>query len=239
MCFKVVVEDLVEVDRLLFEDAGGHLDPGVPERLYALSGHQRVHIQGGDENASDALLDDDLGARRRPSIMTAGFECHVEVRAGGVLFTAEKRIAFRVVLPDFLVVPLTDDAAVFDHDAADHRVRAHMPFPALRQLQRPPHIFFMGHIVIFFHRFAENLSPRQNPRSPQPFGSLTAQGAAKSRLETPDFGSQTVFCFSLWWFEAKVSPKENRGLPRIPLMVNTLSGRTDLRRRGKLLQERP
>ena len=145
MCFKVVVEDLVEVHRLLFKDARDHFDAGVSERLYALSGHQRVDVQRGDEHAADALLDDDLGAGRRPAVVAAGLKRHVEVRAGGVLLAPEERIAFRVVLPDLLVVPLADDAAVLHDDTADHRVRAHMPFPAPRQLQRPPHIFFVFH----------------------------------------------------------------------------------------------
>ena len=78
--------------------------------------------------------------------MAAGFERDIEVRSGGVLLTVEERIAFGVVLADFLVVPFADDAAVFDDDAADHRVRAHVPFPALCQFQRPAHIFLVRHL---------------------------------------------------------------------------------------------
>ena len=40
---------------------------------------------------------------------------------------------------------LADDTAVLHDDTADHRVRAHMPFPAPRQLQRPSHIIFVSH----------------------------------------------------------------------------------------------
>ena len=41
--------------------------------------------------------------------------------------------------PDVVVPPLSDDAAVPDENAADHRVRHHSVTPQLRELERPAH----------------------------------------------------------------------------------------------------
>lgn len=73
-------------------------------------------------------------------VMAAGFERHIERGAAGAAACLSERQDFRMRKAGPEMKTLSDDAALFDDDGADHRIRAGRPPSLLGKTKSQRHI---------------------------------------------------------------------------------------------------
>ncbi len=76
-------KDPVLALRLGDSHARDHLDTRLAELGEALARHERVGVADRRDHASHTCGDESVSARRRPTVMGAGLESHVDRRAPG------------------------------------------------------------------------------------------------------------------------------------------------------------
>src|SRR4029077_299730 len=128
---RVVLAARVEIVEELDLDAGG-LETPEPAAV-----HERVGVAGADDDARNPRGDDGIGAGRRPAVVRARLERHVEGRALGPIAGLLQRDRLGVADSVVLVPALADDLAVVLDDRADERMIRGLPPSALGQLERP------------------------------------------------------------------------------------------------------
>ena len=89
----------------------------------AFAGDARVRIFEGADDARDAGGDQGVHARRRFSVMGAGFERDVGGGAAGGVTRVAQGFGFGVRAAALLGPAAADDGSLIDDDAADGRVR--------------------------------------------------------------------------------------------------------------------
>ena len=121
-----------------------HLDAGVPEDLHPFAVDARVRVAHADHDATDASVDDDAGAGRRPSVERARLERRVHggsSDAPSVGVGLPQRADLRVVLAGALGVASPEEVPTFiGDDAADPWVvpgRAAGPFGLVHREVHP------------------------------------------------------------------------------------------------------
>ena len=118
------------------------LDPGGADSVEAAPVDERVRIAGADDDARHSRRDDGVGAGRRPPVMRARLERHVERRAARSVARLLERDRLGVADSVVLVPALPHDLAVSHDDRADERMVARLSASALGQLER---VLEVGH----------------------------------------------------------------------------------------------
>ena len=117
-----MVEHLIQLQTVFFENACLDFDAAVSQDCDALARDERIAVQAAYKNPSYLLFYDYVCARRSLSMMAARFKSDVEVGSGRILFASEQRVSLRVILPVFFVIPFAYDTSVFYYDAPDHGI---------------------------------------------------------------------------------------------------------------------
>ena len=141
----VLAERLVEEARGGRLLAGGEadLDPAVAEDPGPAAGGLLGGIVRGDHHPRDARLEDRIDAGRLAALVGAGLERHVHrrpVRIAAALGEVGERRPLRVQAAERRMEPLAKNLAVADDHGADEGIGADPATPALRELQRAPHL---------------------------------------------------------------------------------------------------
>ena len=137
--YDVFHEYFIQTAAFFSQDAGYYFDAGSLQFLDAASGNQRIRIQSRDDNSTDFLFDDFVGAGRCFAEMGAGFQSHIDGCTGHIFCCRAERVHFSMAFPDFFVVAGPDDASVLDDDGADHRIRGNGTAAFLGKSQRHLH----------------------------------------------------------------------------------------------------
>ena len=80
--------------------------------------------------------------------MNAGLEIDIKSGARGIFGAALHRLDFRMGAAEFFVEAFSDDAALFDKNGSDKRIRVHPALAALGQIQRQLHEEFI--VILYF-----------------------------------------------------------------------------------------
>ena len=112
----------------------------------SLTRYSRIRIFHGADHAADSGRDHGIGARPGAALMRARLQIQVES-------SAARRIARLLQCENFGVLHAVIGvrgranfaARRVHHNRAHRRIRRHQPNARSRQLQRPPHVLFVGH----------------------------------------------------------------------------------------------
>jgi hypothetical protein len=117
----------------------------------ALACHKRIRVEQADHYATDAVLDDGLGARRLMAVVATGFEGDVHRGSGAVNATRigiAEGVAFGMEVTIAGVIAIGHNLTSAHNDSADQRIGVDTPFATLSQrhrLTQKVYIFSIDH----------------------------------------------------------------------------------------------
>ena len=137
-------ESFVDAPARGAQHAGRHRHAGPPQAPDAAAAHARVRVRHPDDHASDAGLDQRVGARWGTAVVGAGFQIDVHRRTAHRRGRGAQRLdlGMRPARPP--VIALADHAAPAHEHRADQGVRARAPTRPDGQIERAAHERFVA-----------------------------------------------------------------------------------------------
>ena len=146
VAFVECEEASVEGSAFLFEDSDDDLAACVAEFFYARAIDFGERVAASDDDAGDALGDDEAGAGWCLAVVGAGFEGDVDGALGEEFGVSDGGygVDLGVGASAGAVEAFADDASGVDDDGSDHGVGGGVPGAASGELEAAGHVSFVG-----------------------------------------------------------------------------------------------
>jgi hypothetical protein len=138
-------ERRVDCITFFFENSDHDLDSLFPQKGDSAAGHQRIRVEGADDDPADSAFENRVGAGRISAGVAAGLEVDIERRSLRGAGAVPKRVSL-CVWPAVPFVPaFSQRPAVPDDDCSDQRIGIDLSDAPFCQMKRPPHPLFVLH----------------------------------------------------------------------------------------------